>query len=44
MASQYMKVTVRGVGGGRAGARKPNAPRIVFQKPKIRIVSGKNKA
>lgn len=44
MASQYMKVTVRGVGGGRAGARKPNAPRIVFQKPKIRIVSGNRKA
>lgn len=29
MARQYMKVVVRGVGGGRGGTRRPSGPRVV---------------
>ena len=38
MARQYVRV--RGVGGGRAGTRKPTAPRLVVRK----TTNGKRKA
>ena len=46
MIKQTVKIkTYGGVGhAGRVGPRKPSGPRIVFQKPKIRIVSGNRKA
>lgn len=38
MAKQYVKV--RGVGGGRAGTRKPTAPKLAVR----RVSNGKRKA
>lgn len=40
MARQYMKVSIRGVGGGRMSARRPSAPRLAMR----RVSNGKRKA
>lgn len=40
MARQYMKVSVRGVGGGRAKTKRPSAPRFAVR----RVSNGKRKA
>jgi len=40
MAKQYMKVSIRGVGGGRMKTKRPNAPRFAAR----RVSNGKRKA
>ena len=45
MARQSIKFSVRGVGGGRAGTRRPSAPRIAsLGNGRVRVVNGKRKA
>lgn len=43
MARQSIKFTVRGVGGGRAGTKRPSAPRIAINRVR-KTSNGKRKA
>lgn len=43
MARQYMKVSIRGVGGGRMSVKRPSAPRFAANRSR-KISNGKRKA